>query len=319
MSQLRPIETEAEALATAPLDAEESGFWVREHLTDGGYRHLAARLAERPDAWLSLNAFGTTDLEMLVHFAGLRRLVVNSLRLASWHGVRHVAASLEQLAMGDTTLRPVSITPLGELSSLRTLGLIGPVRDAEVIGRLGRIEELRLRSVTLSDLTPLIPMRRLRSLDLLLGGTSDLALLPELAPIEELELWRIRGLRDVSVLGSLSSLRVLRLQSMSAVTELPSLRALTELRLMALDTMKGITDLRPVADAPALEELFLIAMSHLEPDALKPLIGHPTLRKGIWGLGSDRKNAEAWELLPLGDPPWNYERGKARAARRMKQ
>jgi hypothetical protein len=316
VTELRPIETDSEALATGPLGPEEDGFWVREHLSDSGHRNLAARLSERPDAWLSLNAHGTTDLEMLVHYPGLQRLVVNSLRLASWDGLRHVAGSLERLAMGDTTLRPVSIAPMGELSSLRMLGLIGPVRHAEVIGRLGRIEELRLRSVTLSDLSALLPMRRLRALYLGLGGTSDLSFLPDLPALEELELWRIRGLRDVSVIGATRNLRELNLQSMSSVTELPSLRDLPHLRRVALETMKGITDLGPVAEAPALEELLLVEMCQLEPEALRPLVGHPTLRRGIWGLCSDRKNAEAWELLPLGDPPWNYERWKARQARR---
>jgi hypothetical protein len=117
-----------------------------------------------------------------------------------------------------------------------------------------------------------------------------------------------------TLIGAAMKLRELRVQSMSAVTELPSLRDLSHLRRVALDTMKGITDLRPVADAPALEELFLVAMCHLDPIALRPLVGHPSLRKGIWGLCSDRKNAEAWDLLPLGDPPWNYEGWKARTA-----
>jgi hypothetical protein len=31
---------------------------------------------------------------------------------------------------------------------------------------------------------------------------------------------------------------------------------------------------------------------------------------------ADGKNAEAWELLPLGEPPFNYERWKARRRRR---
>jgi len=318
VNEYRVIAGEADALRAAPLEAHETAIRITGHLSETGYRHIATLLARRPDAWLSLHAHGTTDLECLVHFPELRRLNVNSLRLASWDGVRHVAASLEHLAMGDTTLRPVSIAPLGELSSLLTLGLIGPVRDAEVISRLDQVEELVLRSVTLPDLSPLLPLRRMRSLALLLGGTSDLTLLPELAPIEELELWRIRGLRDVSVLGSAASLRVLRLQSMSAVTSLPSLHDLAQLRLLALDTMKGITDLRAVSEAPALEELLLIGMCQLDPATLQPLVGHPTLRKGIWGLCSDRKNAEAWQLLPLGDPPWNYERWKAREARPTK-
>jgi hypothetical protein len=315
VSELRQITSDAEAVAAAALGPDETGFWVRAPLSEDGYRHLAARLADRPDAWLSLGAHGTTDLEMLVQFPGLRRLRVTSLRLASWEGVRYVADSLERLSMGETTLRPVSIRPIGALRSLRTLGLIGPVKDADMISGLEEVEELYLRSVTLPDLSTLLRMRRLRVLYLGLGGTADLGLLPKLANLEELELWRIRGLHDLTPIAGAVNLAELSIQAMSAVTELPTLSRLRRLRRVKLETMKGITDLRPVADAPALEELLLIDMCQLQPDALRPLVGHRTLRKGIWGLCSDRKNAEAWELLPLGDPPWNYERWKARTER----
>jgi hypothetical protein len=47
-------------------------------------------------------------------------------------------------------------------------------------------------------------------------------------------------------------------------------------------------------------------MCHLQPEALLPFVGHPTLRDGSWGLSSDRKNHAAYDLLPLGKPPFNY-------------
>jgi hypothetical protein len=75
--------------------------------------------------------------------------------------------------------------------------------------------------------------------------------------------------------------------------------------------MRGITDLTPIADAPKLELLRLIEMCQLEPEALRPFIGHPTLRDGTWGLCSDRKNIAAWDLLPLGDPPFNHPKSLA--------
>ena len=82
-------------------------------------------------------------------------------------------------------------------------------------------------------------------------------------------------------------------------TELPTFAGASSLTRVALDAMKGITDLSGLADAPALEELWLVEMPQLEPEALRPLVGHPTLRYGVWGLGSVRKNDAAYELLPL--------------------
>jgi hypothetical protein len=305
VNRYRIIDSDRAAATATPLEADENAFRVTARLTEAGYRRVAALLAETPAGWLHLWD-RSPDLEALRHFPGLGRLMVTNLSLESWNGLRHVAGSLEELAMGDTTMRRVSVLPMAECRRLRTLRLIGPARDAEAIARLDGIEELTLRSVTLSSLAPMISMRRLRSLDLHLGGTNDLALLPELAQVEELDLWRIRGLRDVSVLGAMPRLRELRLQSMSAVTELPSLGRARALRRLVLDTMKGISDLRPVAEAPALEELLLVGMSQLTPESLDPLIGHPTLRSGIWGFGSMRKNAAAYDRLPLGDPPYGH-------------
>ncbi len=232
--------------------------------------------------------------------------MVTSLRLESWAGLRHVAASLEDLGMGDGTLKRISIAPMADLSTIRSLTILGPVRDADVIGALTTLEELTLRSVTLSDLSPLVGLPRLHSLGLLLGGTANLGRLPEIAGLRDLELWQIRGLRDVSILGALPRLQKLTLQSMSGVSALPSFANLPELRRVALDTMKGITDLQPVADAPSLEELLLIGMPQLAAESLRPLVGHPSLKRGIWGFGSRRKNAAAYDLLPIADPPYGH-------------
>ena len=315
MDRYRFIETGFDPAATGPLEADEGAFRVRGLLTDDEYRHLATLLAVRPDAWLWMED-RSTEVEWLAHFPGLRRLRITSMRLESWSGLRHIADTLEHLEMGDGTLKRVSIAPMGDLAGLRSLYLIGPVKGVEALARLTALEELCLRSVTLPDLSLLVGLPRLHSLRLLLGGTAELGLLPELRALDELELWRIRGMRDVSVLGSSQGLVKLTLQSMSAVTMLPSLAGHSKLSRLVLDTMRGITDLRPVADAPHLEELLLIDMPQLSATDLLPLVGHPTLLQAAWGFGSERKNVEAWDLLPLGDKPFNYDVYKAREARR---
>ena len=63
--------------------------------------------------------------------------------------------------------------------------------------------------------------------------------------------------------------------------------------------MKGLRDLRPLATAPALEEVVLIDMRHLGVDDLRPLLGLPHLRAVSPGLGSIRKNAAAAAMLGL--------------------
>ena len=131
---LRPIMDDDAARNASPLAADEEGFWVRAQLSDEGYARLAGRSVGIRTPGSPLARSVRTDLEALAHFAGLRRLSVTSLRLASWDGLRHVADSLDELSMGDTTLRRISILPMAACRRLRVLRVIGPVRDAEAIG-----------------------------------------------------------------------------------------------------------------------------------------------------------------------------------------
>jgi hypothetical protein len=63
--------------------------------------------------------------------------------------------------------------------------------------------------------------------------------------------------------------------------------------------MKGLRDLCPIATVPALEELLLLDMPHLQPEDLTPLVGHPNLRAVTPGFGSLKKNEAAQRLLGL--------------------
>jgi internalin A len=289
--------------AQPPLDADETDVWVETELPEAEYARLAEWFAGREEVWLHLRQHGAPDLSPLRHFPGLRRLVVTNLRLKSWDGIEHVADSLEHIGMGDTTLNPVSVAPLGCLTRLKSLGLNGPVKHGEVVGSLTTLEHLTLRSVRIDHASVMPNLTGLTTLNVHLGSADpDLSWLAALPRLAQLEIWRVRGVTDVRPLGDLSAVRRLSLQSMRGVTSLPSFSGASSLTRVALDAMKGITDLGGLADAPALEELWLVDMPQLEPEALRPLVGHPTLKYGVWGLGSVRKNDAAHEVLPLPPP-----------------
>ena len=157
------------------------------------------------------------------------------------------------------------------------------------------------------DLSILTGLNNLQSLDIKLGGTNNLGLLPEIGKLRYLELWQIRGLDDVTAIAGLPHLQHLFLQSLGRVTAIPSLGGLTKLRRVVLDTMKGITDLQPLADAPALEQLVLVAMRQIRLEHLECLVGHPTLRHAIFGLGSMKRNKAAYEMVGVDRPTEPFE------------
>jgi len=89
------------------------------------------------------------------------------------------------------------------------------------------------------------------------------------------------------------------------VERLPSMAGLTNLRRVHLHTMKGLRDLSPLTQAPALEELLVWDMNHLQVDDFRCLVGHPTLKAVGVAFASARKASEVENLLGLPGAP-NY-------------
>jgi hypothetical protein len=297
VSRWRDIRSRDAVEATLPLLPGDTSVRLRERLTDEGYRRVAELLEGRPDVALWVDDLGE-DLAFLRSFPDLRRLVARSLRLRSIEGIT-ATPRLEVLELGDT-LRPVSLAPIAGLARLSALHVNGTWRHPEVISGLTGLETLAIGTIDLELLLPLTGLRRFTSG---LGTIHHWERLLEVGRLERLELYRLRRIADAEPIAELPALRHLSLASISAITTIPSLGRCLELRRVDLDTMKGITDLRGIADAPKLRYLLLVAMPQLRPEALRPFVGHPSLKAGLFGFGSLRRNAEARELigLPPGD------------------
>lgn len=268
-------------------------------LTDRDYKRVAKLLSSHPE--VALRAYGSkfTNLEFLKFFTEVRHFQADYMyKLESIDGLRHLSTGLDSLVFGETrTARQFSLTLLRRFPNLRSLFLEKHSKDIEVLGELTTLEDVTLRSITLPNLAVLLPLQNLLSLEIKLGGTKDLSLLPRIGRLRYLELWQIRGLDNIEAVGEVSTLQYLFLQSLRNVTRLPDMSKLSQLRRVVVDTMKGITDLSPLALSPALEELLLVAMKHISLEDLECLREHPTLREAVFGLGSLKRNAAAHDLV----------------------
>lgn len=271
----------------ADSDFERLADWMR------GYPQLSLRVSRSRDS-------GINDLEFLRFFPFIRHFgaVVLYHTLQSIEGLRHLSPDLESLEIGATKHK-LDLSVLARFSGLKRLHLEGQTKGIGAISKLTALEDLTLRSVTLPDLSLLLPMTGLLALDIKLGGTRDLGLLPRIGKLRYLELWMVKGLTNISAVGRLTHLRYLFLQALRRVEQLPDLGSDVELRRVHLETMKGLGDLRPLATAPALEELVLMDMGHLQPEDLRPLVGLPSLKMASVFLNSDRKNKAVRALLNL--------------------
>jgi hypothetical protein len=140
-------------------------------LTDDDFPRLADWLRPYPE--MTLRAYlRHRDLEFLRFFPFVRRFDVDAAYgLESLDGLRHLPDDLEHLAIGGTRRR-LDLTGLERFSGLKALFLEGHTKHIDVISSLTSLENLSLRSITLRNLSLLLPLTRLRGLEIKLGGTS---------------------------------------------------------------------------------------------------------------------------------------------------
>lgn len=230
-----------------------------------------------------------TGVEHLVELEQLESLAIGIFDLKNFDFLADLPISIRELSLEATRSRKPRLGLLKRFSSLVTLYLDGQQRDIEVLAELETLENLTLRSITTRNLSYLKPLDRLQSLDIKLGGISDLSGLEDKSSIKYLELWQIKGLSDIGVVSSLSGLQFLFLQSLKHVRQIPGLARLTHLRRVWLENMKGLEDLTAIAGAPGLEEFVHTSAQNFEPDQYEALIRHPRLQRMFVGFGSERK------------------------------
>jgi hypothetical protein len=254
-------------------------------------------LRNRPEVELYVYGRAAKDLDFLCHFSGLRRLHIALFDLSDIAGLAHVRSSLTALTFGATRQK-FSLAFLPTLAGLEKLFLVRHARDLDAVGSLGNLADLGLSGITRPNLDFLLPLAGLRKLAILLGGTTNLATLPQLPSLEELFLMRITKLADLSVLAELAALRTLRLDWMRNVTRLPSLARLPHLDAVTLDTMKGLDDLSPIAAAPRLRRLVVAAMPQLTADSFACFHNHPALAELWANVGKARENEAIRRRFP---------------------
>ncbi len=288
-----------------PLEPDCGVIQFDELLARSHLEQAARLVADRPDVELYVYGRAWRDLSFLRYFPNLQRLHIALYELDNIAGLFHLAGGLRELTFGETR-RKFSLHLVETLPRLKRLFLVRHSRDLHRIQTLAELEELGLSGITLPDLSLLLPFKKLRKLQLFLGSTRNLSLLPQLAALEELWLMRITQLADLGVLADLTGLKTLKLDWMRNVTALPSLHRHDRLENFELSAMKGLRDLSPIAAAPALRRLAIGEMRQLTPDSFRCFIAHPTLRELLVETGKLSLDAKIIDLLPDIARPWSH-------------
>jgi hypothetical protein len=125
-------------------------------------------------------------------------------------------------------------------------------------------------------------LQQLETLDLRGGSGSNIDAVAEAKGLRHLKVNQVRGLTNVDAVVRMTKLESLDLYGLPQLDRLPSLGPLLKLRRLQLGSMRALSDLRPVADAPALEELRFVRKMGVDADSMKVLVGHPALKYFDW-------------------------------------
>src|SRR5258706_4649869 len=280
-----------------PLEPDCKVIQFDEPLTPAQLQTAAGLIENRPDVELYVYGRAIRDLGFLRDFGALKRLHLALYELEDIAGFSHVAGSLEELTFSETK-KGFSLHFLAAMPQLKRLFLQHHKKDLPVISGLGNLNRLGLSGITLPDLSLLLPLTALRELSIFLGSTTNLALLPGLAALEELWLMRITKLSDLGMLGDLTGLKKLHLDWMRNVTTLPNLARLVGLTDVILEKMKGLTDLTAVAGIPALRRLHIFDMPQLTAESFQCFRGHPRLEELWVETGRKKGDAAAKGMVP---------------------
>ena len=279
-------------------------------LSEDEYKALADFMRDYPG--VALRVYGNydkklNDLGFLKHFPFVKRFQVDILDIKSFGDLSYLPTNLRYLGLGLTRSKTHSLRLLERFPDLEELYIEGHRKDIEAVSCLTELRKLTLRSITLPGLSILKSLTQLWSLDIKLGGTKDLSLLPEIGQLKYIELWMIRGLTNVQAISDVTSLQFLFLQALRRVEKLPSFKRLHKLKRLHLETMKGLDDISPIAKAPALQELIVADTPQLLPEQFRCLVAHPTLEAATIGLGSIKRNEAVKQILGLPRASWGKD------------
>ena len=261
---------------------------------------IQAKGADKLTMCLSGASEDDFDLSFLEVFPELYGFDLNNFYFKSFSELKNIPSTIKSLKLSETNSKKLSLRFIHKFKTLKELYIERHKKDFDEIGKLKQLESLIIRSMTLPSLQPIIDLNKnIISLDIKLGGTSDLSLLPAFEQLKYLELWRISKIENLSMIGDTHSLQYIFLQAMKNVHHLPNFERMHNLRRLTLLSMKGVSDLSNLVKAPVLEDLTLSDMNQLNVEDFCCLVNHRSLQVLRARLGSKKKDIEIEKMFKL--------------------
>lgn len=162
--------------------------------------------------------------------------------------------NLKELIIGETKTKGVNLKYLEDYKNLSFLIICGHTKNLDVVGNLVNLEYLGLNSISKVSLAFINRLKKLKSLNIILGGRDNINEIEE-NEIESLEITRVRGFNDFNCVSNFKKLKSLRIEDQIQLSELlfeKDIPTLKELRLINCKTLNTLTGLEKLTSLSVL-------------------------------------------------------------------
>lgn len=163
---------------------------------------------------------------------------------------------LEHFTLAGTPNPKIDLTPLGAAEQLRTLRLLGRGRNTEAIGACSSLIELAIVPSNKFLLEFIGRLDRLEVLKLVLGNARSIEPIETLPSLRDLSLFEVHHLEELGDLQRFPRLRRLQLSDQPKIPQLRVGRANSSLEHMRLYSVPSLTRIEGLADLPSLRSLW---------------------------------------------------------------
>ncbi|MCB0410643.1 MAG: hypothetical protein KDD29_10520 [Flavobacteriales bacterium] len=193
---------------------------------------------------------------------------------------------LTELIVTDTKTKALNLDYLRDFRNLKSLRIGGHTKNIDAVGELSELEFLSLNSVKKVPVNFINRLKKLKTLNFILGGRDNLNEIEE-NEIENLEIVWVRGFNDLSCISKFPKLKTLKIEDEIQLLKVhfdnifPDLTDLKILNCKTLETISGLKNLPKLSSLIVYQTKvdFNNFMQQELPKALKYLGFHTTKSK----------------------------------------
>lgn len=219
------------------------------------------------------NNSGFSSLDFLGKVSWLKSFTLLDLLTENISGI-HFLSDLRSIYMGDYSKKAIDFASFPELKECR----MEFSHNRLSVVSCPKLELLSMLHFSLSDLSKLVPLRHLTTLDISQGKLADIRAITEFRHLEHLNLVLLKSLQDIAPLGRAGELQTLSLEGTRGFRTLDALSGLGKLRRLNISNCGQIDSIAPLVACRSLEILEFSEDTNILDGDLQPILQMPNLK-----------------------------------------